>query len=124
VVPFHTFVVFATNLKPSELVDEAFLRRIHYKVLAESPSVDEFTQIFENYCRAKRLSFDRSLTEHVVNNELRPRGIKIRACHPRDLVEQSLSIAAYLNLPRVLNTDLLSEACATYFVEDRDIATA
>ena len=124
VMPFHTFVVFATNLKPSELVDEAFLRRIHYKVLAESPSVDEFTQIFENYCRAKRLSFDRSLTEHVVNNELRPRGIKIRACHPRDLVEQSLSIAAYLNLPRVLNTDLLSEACATYFVEDRDIATA
>jgi hypothetical protein len=124
VVPFHTFVVFATNLKPSELVDEAFLRRIHYKVLAESPSVDEFTQIFENYCRVKRLTFDRSLTEHVVNNELRPRGIKIRACHPRDLVEQSLSIAAYLNLPRVLNADLLSEACATYFVEDRDIATA
>jgi len=122
-VPFHAFVVFATNLKPSELVDEAFLRRIHYKVLAESPTDDEFVRIFENYCRAKRLDFDRSLAEHVLRNELRPRGVKARACHPRDLVEHSLSIAAYLEQPRALTTELLSEACATYFVEDRDLAT-
>lgn len=122
-VPFHTFVVFATNLKPSELVDEAFLRRIHYKVLAESPSEDEFVRIFENYCRAKRLDFDRALAEHVLRHELKPRGIKARACHPRDLIEHGLSIAAYLGLPRLLTADLLSEACATYFVEDRDLAT-
>jgi predicted ATPase with chaperone activity len=122
-VPFHTFVVFATNLKPSELVEEAFLRRIHYKVLAESPSNDEFVRIFENYCRARQLGFDRSLAEHVLGNELKQRGIKARACHPRDLVEHSLSIAAYLGLPRALTPDLLSEACATYFVEDRDLAT-
>ena len=122
-VPFHAFVVFATNLKPSELVDEAFLRRIHYKVLAESPSDDEFVRIFENYCRMKGLDFDRSMAEHVLHNQLKARGIKARACHPRDLVEHSLSIAAYLDLPRVLTPDLLSEACATYFVEDRDLAT-
>jgi hypothetical protein len=123
-VPFYTFVVFATNLKPSELVDEAFLRRIHYKVLAESPSDDEFVHIFKNYCGAQGLEFDRSLPEYVLHNELRRRGVKARACHPRDLIEHSLSIAAYLGLPRVLTTDLLSEACATYFVEDRDLATA
>jgi hypothetical protein len=122
-VPFHTFVVFATNLKPSELVDEAFLRRIHYKVLAESPSDAEFMRIFENYCRTKQLEFDPVLAEHVLRNELKPRSIKARACHPRDLVEHALSIAAYLGLPRALTADLLSEACATYFVEDRDLAT-
>jgi Magnesium chelatase, subunit ChlI len=122
-VPFHTFVVFATNLKPSELVDEAFLRRIQYKVLAESPSDDEFVRIFENYCRAKDLDFNESLAEHVLRIELQPRGIKARACHPRDLIEHALSIAAYLNMPQVLTTELLSEACTTYFVEDRDLAT-
>ena len=122
-VPFHTFIVFATNLKPSELVDEAFLRRIQYKVLAESPTDDEFVRIFENYCHTKRLGFDQSIAEHVLHNELKPRGVKARACHPRDLIEHSLSIAAYLNLPRLLTTDLLSEASATYFVEDRDLAT-
>jgi SpoVK/Ycf46/Vps4 family AAA+-type ATPase len=122
-VPFHTFVVFATNLKPSDLVDEAFLRRIHYKVLAESPSDEEFVRIFENYCRAKRLDFDRALAEHVLRDELKRRGIKPRACHPRDLIEHGLSIATYLGLPRLLSAELLSEACATYFVEDRDLAT-
>ena len=122
-VPFQTFVVFATNLKPSELVDEAFLRRIQYKVLAESPTVDEFVQIFENYCRSKRLKFDRALAEYVVDN-VQQRGIRLRACHPRDLIEHALSIGAYLDLPRGLTVDLLAEACATYFVEDRDLATA
>ena len=41
-LPFMVLVVFATNIRPAELVDEAFLRRIHYKVFAESPTVDEF----------------------------------------------------------------------------------
>ena len=44
-------VIFATNIKPADLVDEAFLRRIHYKVFAESPTVAEFMLIFENCCR-------------------------------------------------------------------------
>jgi hypothetical protein len=123
-VPFQTFVVFATNLRPSELVDEAFLRRIQYKVLAESPTADEFIQIFENYCSHKRISFDRALAEYVVHHELQRRGIHLRACHPRDLIEHALSIAAYLAVPRTLTVDLMTEACATYFVEDRDLATA
>ena len=49
-LPFVVLVVFATNLKPAELVDEAFLRRIQYKVFAESPTREDFLQIFENYC--------------------------------------------------------------------------
>src|SRR4029078_10574974 len=50
-LPFDVLVIFANNIKPQELVDEAFLRRIHYKVFAESPTVAEFTQIFENSCK-------------------------------------------------------------------------
>jgi len=122
-VPFQTFVVFATNLKPSDLVDEAFLRRIQYKVLAESPTVDEFIQIFENYCRHKYITFDRASAAYVIDN-VQQRGVHLRACHPRDLIEHALSIGAYLGKPRGLTIDLLAEACATYFVEDRDLATA
>jgi SpoVK/Ycf46/Vps4 family AAA+-type ATPase len=122
-VPFQTFVVFATNLKPSDLVDEAFLRRIQYKVLAESPTVAEFTQIFENYCRQKRLAFDGAFPAYVIDN-ITQRGVHLRACHPRDLIEHALSIGSYLDMPRGLTLDLLAEACATYFVEERDLATA
>jgi len=122
-VPFQAFVVFATNLKPSELVDEAFLRRIHYKVLAESPTTEEFIRIFADYCARKRLGFDPAIAEHIVDHELKRRGVRLRACHPRDLIEHALSIAMYLDQPRVLTEELMSEACATYFVEDRDLET-
>jgi len=123
-LPFDVFVVFATNLKPSELVDEAFLRRIQYKVLAESPTAQEFATIFRNYCASRHLDFDPSIVEHLLAREIRPRNIAMRGCHPRDLVEHALAIAKYLDLPRVLTPALLSEACASYFVEDRDVASA
>jgi predicted ATPase with chaperone activity len=122
-LPFEVFVVFATNLKPGELVDEAFLRRIQYKVLAESPTPQEFSTIFQNYCAFKRLDFDPALPEHIITRELRPRNIALRGCHPRDLIEHALAIAKYLDQPRALTPALLSEACASYFVEDRDIAS-
>ena len=123
-LPFNVFVVFATNIKPSDLVDEAFLRRIQYKVLAESPSPAEFNEIFRNYCASKQLAFDDTLSEHVITKEIRPRGIPMRGCHPRDLIEHALAIAKYLDHPRHLTPALLSEACASYFVEDRDVASA
>ncbi len=70
-LPFMVLVVFATNIKPAELVDEAFLRRIHYKVFAESPTVAEFIQIFENCCRERQLAFDPALVRDLLKSVLR-----------------------------------------------------
>ena len=72
-IPFGVLVVFATNIKPSELVDEAFLRRIRYKVYAEGPTVAEFTQIFENCCRERQLRFDPALVEQLLTQYFEPR---------------------------------------------------
>ena len=59
-LPFMVLVVFATNIRPSELVDEAFLRRIHYKVLAESPTIADFKRIFSNVCREREICVRRA----------------------------------------------------------------
>ncbi len=53
IVPFEAFLVFSTNLKPAQLGDEAFLRRIQYKMLLRSPEAEEFKRIFEGFCEAK-----------------------------------------------------------------------
>ncbi len=119
-LPFMVLVVFATNIKPSELVDEAFLRRIHYKVFAESPTAADFTKIFEDYCRAKNLHFDRALVNHLIEEYFRPRGISLRGCLPRDLIEQALAHAEYVGAPRELTVELLEAACAGYFVDDAE----
>jgi SpoVK/Ycf46/Vps4 family AAA+-type ATPase len=120
-VPFHVMVVFATNIKPTELVDEAFLRRIQYKILAESPTPATFTQIFENTCRERSLAFDPALVEGMIASWFVPRGIALRGCHPRDLIGRALAQIEYLGLPHQLTAELLEDACASYFIADQAI---
>lgn len=119
-LPFMTLVAFATNIRPQELVDEAFLRRIHYKVYAESPTFEDYHAIFRNYCLAKGIPYDRELVDDLLENYYRPRNIALRGCHPRDLIEQSLSLADYLGQPRVLTPELLRAACDSYFVDEAE----
>jgi predicted ATPase with chaperone activity len=118
--PFLTMIVFATNLKPSDLVDEAFLRRIHYKVMAESPTRAEFMQIFENYCKDKKIEYRARVIDELLETYYRPRQIQLRGCQPRDLVNQSISLAEYLDRSAELSLDLLVAACDSYFVDERE----
>jgi hypothetical protein len=120
-VPFNALVVFATNIRPVELVDEAFLRRIHYKVFAENPTVEDFLLIFRNYCEQVHVPFDRSVAEQLLVHYFRPRKIAMRGCHPRDLISSALALAEYHGWPRQLTPALLEAACDGYFVDDREL---
>jgi hypothetical protein len=117
-LPFMALVSFATNIRPQELVDEAFLRRIHYKVRCESPTTEDFIAIFRNYCRGKQLAFDRALVEDLLEHHYRPRQLALRGCHPRDLIDQAISLAEYQGRPPELTRELLREACDSYFVDE------
>jgi len=117
-VPFQVFVAFATNIRPSELVDEAFLRRVRYKVYAESPSKEDFIRIFENCCRERDVAFDRAIVERLLEGYFRRHDVARRGCQPRDLINQALLLATYRGEPRALTLDLLEAACTAYFVED------
>jgi predicted ATPase with chaperone activity len=117
-LPFMTLIVFATNIRPAELVDEAFLRRIQYKIFAESPTVEDYKKIFAGCCRDLGATADDGLVEQVLLQYYRPRKIALRGCHPRDLIKQSLSLASYLNRPPHLTYDLIEAACNSYFVNE------
>jgi Magnesium chelatase, subunit ChlI len=120
-IPFMVLLVFATNLKPTELADEAFLRRIQYKIFAESPQRDDFVRIFENYCLAKEIPFERAVVEHMLEQYYRPNRIALRGCQPRDLINQALALANFLGQPPRLTPQLMDAACASYFVHDREV---
>jgi SpoVK/Ycf46/Vps4 family AAA+-type ATPase len=119
-VPFVVFVIFASNIRPSELGDEAFFRRIQYKILAESPTVDDYLRIFDNYCRQQQVPFDRSVVEHMFDHYYRSHKVQLRGCQPRDLIDHALSMARYLGQPRKLTPSLLEAACESYFVVDEE----
>jgi predicted ATPase with chaperone activity len=115
-IPFNVLLIFATNLKPGDLVDEAFFRRIQYKIRAESPTEEDFIRIFENYCRAKDIPYERAVITDMLASYYRPNKIEPRACQPRDLVNQALALADYLEQPRRVTLELMLAACRTYFV--------
>jgi hypothetical protein len=119
-VPFTSLIVFNTNLKPADLVDEAFLRRIQAKIHAAGPTVDEFLEIFERNCVERDLPFHREVVEEMLATYFRPRGIPLRGCHPRDLLNQVASTLRYRGAAPELSLPLLYAACESYFVDNYD----
>ncbi len=119
-VPFNVLIVFATNLKPESLADEAFLRRIPYKVRAQNPTIDEYCRIFELNCRKRGLSFDPVMVEYLQRKYYQPRNLQMRACHPRDLVDQVVDMCRYQGREPAISRELLDAACKSYFIEESD----
>ena len=116
-VPFECLILFATNLDPESLVEEAFLRRIHYKVRAYSPTRDEYEEIFRRCAAAREIPFRPEAVAQVYRDFYDGRGIAPRGCHPRDLTDHVCDIARFLNVEPELSADLLDRACRSYFLE-------
>jgi len=117
-LPFNVFIIFATNLKPESLADEAFLRRIPYKIRAKNPTVDEFARIFEMNCRRRGLAYDPETIDYLQAHYYMPRKLAMRACHPRDLIEQVVDMCRYSGRAPHITHDLLDRACGSYFLEE------
>jgi len=117
-VPFDVLVVFATNLDPASLADEAFLRRIPYKISVDDPSVEEFTRIFEMNCRQRGLKFHQVMVAYLHRRHYRPEGRPLRACQPRDLLDQVTALCRYRGSEPTITRDLLDAACASYFLDN------
>jgi predicted ATPase with chaperone activity len=117
-IPFNVFIIFATNLKPETLADEAFLRRIPYKIRAKNPTLDEYTRIFELVCRKRGMAFDPVMVEYLQRKYYQARKVQMRACHPRDLVEQVIDRCRYDKREPVITRELLDAACGSYFLEE------
>jgi predicted ATPase with chaperone activity len=115
-VPFDTLVIFSTNLDPTDLVDEAFLRRIRYKVEIKSPGEVQFKEIFRRVCAAKGVGCDEDVLDYLCTVKYPELGVEPRAVHPRDLVEQVVDYCRYKELPLQLTNGLLDIACSNYFV--------
>ena len=116
-VPFDVLIVFATNLDPASLADEAFLRRIPYKIPIIDPTTDEFTRIFELNCKRRNLRFHQVMVAYLQRRHYGPAGRPLRACHPRDLLDQVTALCRYRGIEPAITRELLDAACASYFVD-------
>jgi len=116
VVPFRQLIVFSTNLDPADLVDDAFLRRIHMKVEVGSPDEKLYFQIFSKMAKQLNINFNKDAFLHLLQKWYREAGRNLQAVHPRDILNIVVAISEYENIPVRLNPDIIDEACRSYFV--------
>ena len=109
-------IIFSTNLEPTDLADEAFLRRIPYKIEVKDPSVTEFARLFEAECRAHSAaaSFPRPCITWL-RTHYAPHGRPLRRCHPRDLLSQIKNYCVYYGRPMELRPDYFDRVVKSYF---------
>lgn len=115
-VPFDVILVFSTNLHPLDLADEAYLRRIGYKVEFGYLTQDEYAQIWKHTCEQNDIACDRDVLEFALNELHEKQGVPLLPCHPRDLLNIAVDQAIYLGDERRVTKERISWAWQNYFV--------
>jgi predicted ATPase with chaperone activity len=116
-IPFDQLVIFSTNIEPRRLVDEAFLRRIRYKIKIAHPSEQAYEAIFRKVCKANGIEFRKATFSHLMDQYYKRLGVKLNACHPRDIIDHIIDDAHYYNHPPQLTDEGIELAWNNYFVD-------
>jgi hypothetical protein len=118
-VPFDQLIIFSTNLDPADLADEAFLRRIPYKLEVNDPSESEFHNLFRLYAERYGCRYRRDAVDHLLANHFRPKQRGLRRCQPRDLLNLLYNYCRYHGLPLEMRPDLFDRVVPTYFTTSK-----
>ncbi len=116
-MPFDVLVMFATNLPPRDLVDEAFLRRLRHKIEVGDPDYESFREIFRRVAQQKGVTYNDQGLAYLLQEWYIKRNRKLRASHPRDLCDQIVDISRYIGTEPALTNDLIDRAASAYFVD-------
>ncbi len=114
-VPFDQLIVFSTNLEPKDLVDDAFLRRIPYKIEVVDPTEDEFRQLFKLMAPALFIEYDEEAVDYLIKTHYLAVDRPFRCCQPRDLLLQVRNYSRYNGKETVLSKETMDFAVENYF---------
>ena len=116
-VPFDVLILFATNLDPAELVDEAILRRLRNKIHVPDPTWEEFREIFKRESALRTIPYSEEGLQYIIAEYYTERKRNPRGAHPRDILGELVDIARFRGIPPTLSKELIDLACQSYFLE-------
>jgi predicted ATPase with chaperone activity len=116
-IPFELMVVFSTNLDPSDLADEAFLRRIQNKIEIEPVQPEVFDMIFQRLMTLKNVPAEYDSAEYLRKLCLSNGRSQLRACYPLDILSIIQSISQYENRTVNVNKPDIERAVELYFAK-------
>jgi predicted ATPase with chaperone activity len=113
-VPFNALLIFCTNIDPEKLMDEAFLRRIPYKIYLGDPTEDDFVRILKNSSALYDVQYDDNATEYMLNTYFRNKH-HLRSCYPRDILQQIVNISLYEQKKPEMTKEVIDLGVKLYF---------
>ena len=116
-VPFEQLIVFSTNLDPSDLVDEAFLRRIPYKIFVRDPERKEFHALFRHYARLAGCEYHPEVIDRLITKHYLMANRSMRRCHPRDLIGQIRHYCSYKDIRMEMRDEYFDVVVRSYFAD-------
>lgn len=119
-IPFDELIVFSTNLNPGHLVDDAFLRRIRYKIPVGDPSHENFRAIWKIVSTAKGVPYADEIVDYFVEKHMRTHGRPLRGCLPRDILENIIDVCRFKQIEPTVTAEMLDDAAEAYFVRFDD----
>jgi predicted ATPase with chaperone activity len=114
-VPFEQLIIFSTNLQPTDLADEAFLRRIPYKIEVGDPSREEFLTLFKIIAKSLHCEFRQEAVDHLIEKHYTRLGRPLRRCQPRDLMYQVRNFCVYNSMPVEMRPEYFDRVVPSYF---------
>jgi predicted ATPase with chaperone activity len=115
-VPFDEVLIFSTNMNPVDLADEAFLRRIGYKIEFKPLKEDEYRGIWNEVCEDRGVDCDAEVIDFAINKLHKPNRKALLPCHPRDLINIALDHAVYEGGLNKIAEEHVARAWDSYFV--------
>jgi predicted ATPase with chaperone activity len=122
-VPFDVLLIFSTNLRPSQLGDEAFFRRIRHKIEIPDPTREQFLEILARVCQQRELPLETEAALYLIDQYYDRAGRGFKGCHPRDIMELVVDICMYHGEPPAFTRRHLDAACHSYFVDLQEDAS-
>lgn len=118
-VPFEQMIIFSTNLDPADIVDEAFLRRIPYRIEVKDPDEIEFQRLFQIAAERLGCLYDPEAVEYLLDQHYRPNGRALRRCHARDILLQIRNHCTYHDLPFEMLPEYFDAVSGCFFTRVR-----
>jgi predicted ATPase with chaperone activity len=109
-VLFDQLVIFATNFPPEELMDPAQLRRVHYKMKIDPPTVDDFKEIFRRICDSYGLEFSDAVIAYLLNTFYIKHKIPFAGFHPKFIAEHVIAACNYQGTAPRISRQLMAES--------------
>ena len=115
-VPFDAAVVFATNLAPSRVFDDAALRRIGYKADIGAWSPAAYRALLRRQCRLRRIEYEDAAVDHLIDRLHPQSGRPLLACYPGELLDRVADFAGFAGAEPRLTVAAVEQAWCSMFI--------